>query len=340
MRVVSGKYRGRKILSPEGSDIRPTSDMVKENIFNVIQFEIAGSKFLDLFCGSGGVGLEALSRGASKVTFVDKSNMSISLTRTNLHGIKDNFEIVQRNALDALRGIREKQKFIFVDPPYKSDYINDICDIVAEKDLLEDDGYIIYEHDSDKKYQLSTKYILAKSKKYGKIIVDYIQKAQSIVAVTGSFDPMTKGHLWLIDKALEEFDKVVVIVAINEEKNYMFDLAERKQILQDALRDYPNVMVESTSGMVYELCEQLGIGVILRGYRNQADFEYERVISKFNKEHGNIETLLIQSHDMDINSTAVRKALESGNSIKGLVPENCIKIITKLFGEKNERNEY
>ncbi len=340
MRVVSGKYRGRKIISPEGNDVRPTSDMVKENIFNVIQFDIAGSKFLDLFCGSGGVGIEALSRGASKVTFVDKSRMSIELTKANLQGIKDDYDIVPRNALDALRGIREQQNFIFVDPPYKSDYINDICDIVAERDLLADGGYIIYEHDIYKKYQLSNQYFLAKSKKYGKIVVDYIQKTKTIAAVTGSFDPMTKGHMWLVEKALEEFDKVVVIVAINEEKHYMFDLEERKQILMDALRDYPNVAVESTSGMVYELCQQLGVKVIVRGYRNQADLEYEQIISKFNKEHGDIDTMLVQSHDMEINSTNVRQALESGNSIKGLVPENCIKTIKKIFGEKNERDEY
>ena len=73
MRVISGKYRGKKLESPQGSDVRPTGDKVKESIFNVIQFDVAGSSFLDLFCGSGAMGIEAISRGAERVCFCDGS---------------------------------------------------------------------------------------------------------------------------------------------------------------------------------------------------------------------------------------------------------------------------
>ncbi len=202
MRVISGKYRGKRLNSPIGNDIRPTGDKVKESIFNAIQFDIAGSRFLDLFAGSGSIGIEAMSRGAEFTLFSDSSKASIELLNTNLKGISDGRKIVNRDYRDALYCADGKWDFIFVDPPYKSDYIGVICEIVKERDMLADGGYIIYEHGGNA-YGLPEGMRIAKRKKFGIVTVDFIGKSRGKTALAGSYDPITKGHLEVLDKALE-----------------------------------------------------------------------------------------------------------------------------------------
>ncbi|MGN0789010.1 MAG: 16S rRNA (guanine(966)-N(2))-methyltransferase RsmD [Christensenellales bacterium] len=336
MRVVSGKYRGRKIESPKGNDVRPTSDMVKENIFNTIQFDVEGSRFLDLFCGSGGMGIEALSRGAKQVTFVDKSKTSIALTQRNLVGIKDDYRVVNGDFETALRGLG-KQDFIFVDPPYKTDYIGEICSIVADRDLLSEDGYIIYEHDKDKKYSLTDEWWIAKRKRYGCIVVDFIARTKKIALIPGSFDPITKGHTWLVEEALRNFDKVVVLVADNPDKKYLFDREERRQIAEKALENTLNVRVDDWGGMVFEYCNNRHIDNIVRGYRDDKDYGYESYMSEFNESHGGVKTTLYKSEKLiDVSSSVVRDMLKSKASLRGVVPDNCIKTIERILGEKYE----
>lgn len=336
MRVVSGKYRGRKIESPKGNDVRPTSDMVKENIFNTIQFDVADSCFLDLFCGSGGMGIEALSRGAKQVTFVDNSKTSIALTQRNLAGIKDDYKVVNSDFETALRGVG-KQDFIFVDPPYKTNYIGDICSIVLDRDLLSEDGYIIYEHDKDKEYSLTDEFWIAKRKRYGCIVVDFIARTKKIAVIPGSFDPITKGHTWLVEEALQDWDKVVVLVADNPDKKYLFDRKERRQIAEKALENTLNVRVDDWGGMVFEYCNSHNISNIVRGYRDDKDYDYESYMSEFNESHGGVKTTLYKSEKLiDVSSSVVRDMLKSKASLRGVVPDNCIKTIEKILGEKYE----
>ena len=137
MRVISGIYRGRKLNSPINDAVRPTADKVKESIFNVIQFDVAGCAFVDLFAGSGGMGIEALSRGAKSVVFSDCDREAIRLINSNLRGIDGDYKVLSRDYRDVLFTLSGKQDFIFVDPPYKTDYIEDICRIVKERDILD-----------------------------------------------------------------------------------------------------------------------------------------------------------------------------------------------------------
>ena len=148
MRVISGKAKGMGLFSPHGKSIRPTSDYVKESLFNLIGMDVQGSKFLDLFAGSGGVGIEALSRGASSVTFIDISSKSTQLIERNLAKtrLKSNATIWQGElpkALNKLAG--QKFDIIFIDPPYYRDFIPKILSSISAKHLLEDNGYIILE---------------------------------------------------------------------------------------------------------------------------------------------------------------------------------------------------
>lgn len=332
MRVISGKYRGKRLNSPINDDVRPTADKVKESIFNVIQFDLEGSRFLDLFAGSGSMGIEALSRNAKEVLFADNSRESVRLTESNLKGIDGKYRVICRDYRDALYSADGKWDFIFVDPPYKTDYIEEICGIVKERDLLADGGYIIYEHSQDKTCVLPEGYCIAKQKKFGIVTVDYIAKSRGKVAVTGSFDPITKGHLDIVDRALEEYDEVVILIAKNDQKQYLFSLEERKNFCLLAVEYYLNVKVDTCDGFVYEYCKNNGIDTVYRGYRDQKDFAYEKEMADFNSAHG-IKTNLIEGIS-PVSSSLIREKLKNGEDIKKYLPSNCVKAVLRAYKEK------
>ena len=154
MRIISGKYRGRKLKSPPSLKTRPTSDRLRETLFNILAPRIEGARFLDLCAGSGAVGIEALSRGAAHGTFVDRSREMYALIETNLDLLKvgdGQTEVVSREAVDFLsRNVKhEAEPFdvIFFDPPYAMDY-EEVLDYVGENaaGLLAQEGVVIVEH--------------------------------------------------------------------------------------------------------------------------------------------------------------------------------------------------
>ena len=330
MRVISGKYRGRRLNSPIGEDVRPTSDKVKESVFNVFQFDIAGARFLDLFCGSGAMGIEAISRGASYTLFSDASKTSISLTQSNLKGISDPHKVVCRDFRDTLN-TEGKWDFIFVDPPYKSDYIEDICKKVKEKDLLQEGGYIIYEH-SDKQYTLPEGMCIAKRKSFGIVTVDYITKSRGKTALAGSYDPITKGHIDVLERALDDYDEAVILLACNPDKKYLFSLQERLEFAKLAVKDYLNVSVDTCEGYVYEYCKAKGIDTVYRGYRNDDDLKYEEDMAKFNQEYG-LRTQLVEGV-REISSSLIRDKLNKGEDIKKYLPDGVARAVVKAYKEK------
>lgn len=134
MRVITGIARGRKLKTLDGDDIvRPTTDQVKESIFSIIQFDIEGRNVLDLFAGSGQLGIEALSRGARHCVFVDSSRMSVAVTKENLEHcqLKENAEVVQSDSLAYLMRCREKFDIALLDPPYVSDLLEKALPLLA-----------------------------------------------------------------------------------------------------------------------------------------------------------------------------------------------------------------
>jgi 16S rRNA (guanine(966)-N(2))-methyltransferase RsmD len=154
LRVIAGKYRGRKLKSPPSLQTRPTSDRLRETLFNILAPRIEAAHFLDLCAGSGAVGIEALSRGAAHVTFVDRSRKMYALIETNLKLLEvkdDEAEVVSREALDFLRrkvkSEAESFDVIFFDPPYAIDY-EEVLDYLGSSAelLLSEDGLVIVEH--------------------------------------------------------------------------------------------------------------------------------------------------------------------------------------------------
>jgi 16S rRNA (guanine966-N2)-methyltransferase len=150
MRIIAGAYKGRNLKSPPSMKVRPTSDRLRETLFNVIAPRIEDSRFLDLCAGSGAVGIEALSRGASHATFVDRSRRSCTLIESNLKLCRipeDQQEIYCSEVNEFLRQSSGKEQWdiIFFDPPYKDDYLRTL-DVLGSTTILEDGGLLIVEH--------------------------------------------------------------------------------------------------------------------------------------------------------------------------------------------------
>ncbi len=154
MRVIAGKYRGRNLKSPPSLQVRPTSDRLRETLFNVLAPRIKGARFLDLCAGSGAVGIEALSRNAAHVTFVDGSRKMCALIQSNLELCRvpeADTDIVQAEAEEFLSAaVRRRQQpwsLVFFDPPYANDYLPVLELFGAHpKELLAEDGLLIVEH--------------------------------------------------------------------------------------------------------------------------------------------------------------------------------------------------
>ena len=144
MRVITGKCRGRKLLEPVGKDVRPTTDQVKEALFNIIQFDVEGRKVLDLFAGTGQLGIEALSRGAAECVFVDSSRDSVRLVQENLRRCGLTARVVQCDSLGFLRS-GEKFDLVFIDPPYGSGLDAQAMEAVKAFDILSKGGIMICE---------------------------------------------------------------------------------------------------------------------------------------------------------------------------------------------------
>lgn len=174
MRVISGKHKGRVLKQFKGDDIRPTSDRAKEALFNIISNNVYGANFLDLFSGTGSIGIEALSRGASNVTFVDGSKESVLLIKNNLQMIKENANVELLNAQTFLLKTNQTFDIIFLDPPYNFKGVDELFKIILERKLLNDGAIIIYEHGSD--YSFSSEYFeIYDSRKYGIATFDFLR---------------------------------------------------------------------------------------------------------------------------------------------------------------------
>ena len=147
MRVISGKYRGRNIETVQNNSIRPTTDRIKENLFNILMPYIQESQFLDLFCGSGNIGIEAISRGAKHVHFNDMQKSSIAMLKKNLGYIVEPYSITQFDFKNYLYQCKMQFDIIFLDPPYHSKYAIEALQLIAEKNILKEDGIAIVESD-------------------------------------------------------------------------------------------------------------------------------------------------------------------------------------------------
>ena len=182
MRIIAGKAKGTKLYTLEGENTRPTLDRVKESLFNIIQNEIQDCIFLDLFSGSGAIGLEAVSRGAKKAILCDKSKEACMIIKKNIEKthVLENIELYQADFKEVLKNkIHEKLDIVFLDPPYKTDFAIDAIKIVIEKDLLNQNAMIIIETDDNNRILESLKHIdceINDIRKYGRAYLIFLKR--------------------------------------------------------------------------------------------------------------------------------------------------------------------
>lgn len=172
MRIITGSKRGKKLITLEGEQVRPTTDRVKESLFNILQFQLEGRRFLDLFAGSGQIGLEALSRGAALAVFVDASKDSIRVVEKNVQstGLGDRSKVVTADFQSYLRGCRERFDIAFLDPPYRMGLLEKALPLVAER--MNPGGVLLCEHPKDETLPESAgDFLQHKSYRYGKIML-------------------------------------------------------------------------------------------------------------------------------------------------------------------------
>ncbi len=172
MRVIAGSAKGRKLKTLEGMEVRPTTDKVKEAIFSAIQFDLPGAVVLDLFAGSGQMGIEALSRGAERVVFVDNSSRSLSVTRENLASVElcEQAHLHQMDAISFLRSTTEQFHIAILDPPYRKGLLLELLPLLESK--MESEGKVICEHETGLSLPDSIGALQqSKQRKYGAITV-------------------------------------------------------------------------------------------------------------------------------------------------------------------------
>lgn len=179
MRVITGSARGVRLQTPEGLETRPTADKVKEALFSAIQFEIEGRCVLDLFAGSGQLGIEALSRGAKRAVFVDSSRAAVSLVKENLRRTKftEQASVVMSDYISYLSRCRESFGIIFLDPPYAEQFLEKALEKIVEFDILATGGIIVTERPEGKELSMEFEgYTRSKDYRYGKTLVTLYRK--------------------------------------------------------------------------------------------------------------------------------------------------------------------
>lgn len=171
MRVITGSARGRKLREPDNYDIRPTTDQVKEAMFNIAQFSVEGARVLDLFGGTGQLGIEAASRGAGEVVIVDQDRDAVKLIKENVERCRLDIRVEQTDSLGYLgRCAASSFDLIFIDPPYDSGLAEKALDLIKKIDILAEGGIIICETRRETTLPaLESPYFLHRDYRYGKV---------------------------------------------------------------------------------------------------------------------------------------------------------------------------
>lgn len=177
MRIVGGIYRSRVLYGFNGDKIRPTSDKARESIFNILQNKVINCNFLDLFCGTGAMGIEALSRGAKQSVFIDLARESVLLTKKNLEMLKitDGAKVVNADALGFLQSSNEKFDIVYIDPPYSTDLGKKALEKVER--VLSDNGIAVFEDEKPCDFTIDG-LVEYDRRKYGRIHLTFFKREE------------------------------------------------------------------------------------------------------------------------------------------------------------------
>ena len=342
MRVIAGTARSLPLKTPASMDTRPTTDRIKETLFNMIQMDIPGCIFADFFAGSGGIGIEALSRGAEHSYFIENNPKAISCIQDNLQFTKfaDRATLIKGDVLSGVHQIHEKEvSIIFMDPPYTSGIEPALFRELRNMPYVTENTTIILEASIDRSFTFLEEFgfTIVREKNYKTNKEKKLKKA----IYPGSFDPVHYGHLDVIRRAAQMFDELTVSVLNNKVKTPLFSVEERVKILKEAVKDIPNVKVESFSGLLVDYAKEKDVHVVIRGLRAITDFEYELQTAQTNAKlsNGAVDTVFLTTglEYAYLSSSSVKEIASFGGDISMCVPDFLGKQIYDKYGiERNE----
>ena len=339
MRVIAGTARGIR-LAPVPKGVRPTSDRVRESVFNALGQFFAGGAVLDLYAGAGSLGIEALSRGCERASFVERDGRAVAVIKENLRrvGFEGRAEVVRDDvgrALDRMLTDGRLFNLIFVDPPYRIATM-EVGGVVSRIGaLLAPGGRVVIESgDAPAEGARGKKGV---TRRYGGTFVTILERSEitMILAVCpGSFDPVTTGHLDIIRRACGIFDHVVVAVGSNLRKKPRLPAAERARLIEKVTGGLENVSVEVMDGLLVDFAREQGAKVVVKGLRAVSDFESEFEQAQLNRKmYPELETVFIMAaaeHSF-LSSSVVREIASLGGEVRGLVPEGIVETVREIY---------
>ena len=336
MRIIAGSRKGHTIQAPKGLDTRPTSDRVRENVFNIVAPWVEGARVLDLYAGSGAMGLEALSRGAERAVFVESDPEAVRAIERNLDKLGlTGARVVRGDAVTGLgqeAGAGRKYDLVLADPPYTMTDYQPLSRYLSG--VLADDGLLVFETSAKTEPELpglASAHVAQVRLHAG----DGVRAPMITAIAPGSYDPVTNGHIDVIGRAAGIFDRVVVGVVGNPtHKTPMFALDERVGFLRDALTNLPNVEVEVFSELVVDFAHKWNAKVIVKGLRVISDFEWEFQMNQLNRTLApEIETVYVMASPAVsfVSSSGVKEIAAFGGKVDELVPAAVARRFQELF---------
>ncbi len=339
MRIIAGSARGIR-LGPVPDGVRPTSDRVREAIFNSLGQFFDGGEVLDLYAGTGALGMEALSRGCERAVFVEKNGRAARTVVENLEraGFGERGEVVRGDVGEVVERLVEGGRvfrLIFADPPYRISPRESGSILERLEALLTPSGRLVVEGSQPPAY--STERLKGASRRYGGTVVTFLERIQPTMKIAicpGSFDPVTAGHVDIIRRAAAIYDHVVVAVGANLKKRPRLSAEERARLIEKVMSDLENVSVEVMEGLLVNFAREQGARVVVKGLRAGSDFESEFQQAQLNRRlYPEFETVFIMAaaeHSF-LSSSAVREIANYGGSVRGLVPEEILEIVQRLY---------
>jgi pantetheine-phosphate adenylyltransferase/16S rRNA (guanine(966)-N(2))-methyltransferase RsmD len=339
VRVIAGAARGMRLVQvPKG--VRPTSDRVRESVFNALGQFFDGGEVLDLYAGTGALGIEALSRGCERAVFVERDGRVVAVIRENLRrtGFAGRAEVVRAEVgrtLDRMLTDGRLFNLIFADPPYRI-AATEVRDLVSRIGaLLAPGGRVVIESGEAQAGSAGGK--KGVTRRYGGTFVTILERSEitMIVAVCpGSFDPVTAGHLDVIRRASNTFDHVVVAVGSNLRKKPRLPAAERARLIEKVTAGLDNVSVEVMDGLLVDFAREQNARVLVKGLRAVSDFESEFEQAQLNRKmYPELETVFIMAsaeHSF-LSSSVVREIASLGGDVRGLVPEGILQTVREVY---------
>jgi pantetheine-phosphate adenylyltransferase/16S rRNA (guanine(966)-N(2))-methyltransferase RsmD len=339
VRVIAGTARGTR-LAPVPDGVRPTSDRVRESLFNALGQFFDGGLVLDLYAGTGALGIEALSRGCERAVFVERDGRARAAIIKNLErtGFADRAEVIGgevERQLGRLERRKEPYNLIFADPPYRIAAAEVGGILYRLGALLGPEGRVVVE--SGRAPADGAGGEKGVTRRYGGTFVTVFERSEltMIVAVCpGSFDPVTMGHLDIVRRASRIFDHVVVAVGSNLRKAPRLPAVERARLIEKVTGDLDNVSVEVMEGLLVDFAREQGAQVIVKGLRAVSDFESEFEQAQLNRTLlPDLETVFIMAsaeHSF-LSSSAVREIASLGGEVRGLVPDGILETVRRIY---------